>query len=392
MSEMQKPKLLRTMTWLAPGGGVDEQVYLSLNYLQNSFDITLLVGKKIESKKLLHIEGIKYAICPFMVNKMNPVLDFFAFIWIRGFLIKNRFDIIHTHESKSSLLTRLAKPKNHSSILIYGVHGILFNDPRSRLVNLIFKKLEKYTLGKVNYMIFVGEQIRKIYHEANIGLNIKNSVIYSGIDMDKFDGLRDPEKYLKKKKELAISPNSFIFINIGRFSDSKNQIETIRCFRTFCARYPELSDDCYLILVGEGPNLVECRKYVSQHNLSKRVIFLGYRYDIHELLGISDVNLLTSLREGLPRVIVEASLAGVPTIAYNVEGVSEVIQDNASGFICQTGDTSCFIEKMHTLSSQRVLSQKMGMVAKAGIGNRWGYVENNTQLEYIYRGLLMGRL
>jgi glycosyltransferase involved in cell wall biosynthesis len=66
-------------------------------------------------------------------------------------------------------------------------------------------------------------------------------------------------------------------------------------------------------------------------NLEDKVIFTGYREDVGKLMAIMNIFVLTSLREGLPRVLVQAAAVGIPLIAFNVDGVSEMI---IKSFLC----------------------------------------------------------
>src|SRR5207247_992361 len=93
--------------------------------------------------------------------------------------------------------------------------------------------------------------------------------------------------------------------------------------------YPNLK----LILVGEGELMDECKRLVKDLKLENDVIFYGFCDHIPSLLSIADIHVLTSLREGLPRVAVEASLMKIPTVSFEVEGIREVITDRESGLI-----------------------------------------------------------
>lgn len=112
---MPKPRILRTMTWLAPGGGVDEQVKLSILGLSGEFEFHLLTGREIQNQDFDSIPGLKIYVCKWMVPNFNPIKDLLALFWIKRFLRTNRFDLVHTHETKSSFLTRLAFTKKLST-------------------------------------------------------------------------------------------------------------------------------------------------------------------------------------------------------------------------------------------------------------------------------------
>src|SRR6185436_11569831 len=105
-------------------------------------------------------------------------------------------------------------------------------------------------------------------------------------------------------------------------------------------------------LVGEGELMIECKAQVQKLSLEKDVIFYGFSAEPARLLTVADIHVLTSLREGLPRVAVEASLMKVPTVAFSVEGIREVVDDNINGYVVPTGDVTLLAEKISGLIQQ----------------------------------------
>ena len=190
---MPKPRILRTMTWLAPGGGVDEQVKLSILGLGGEFEFHLLTGREIQNQDFHEIPGLKIHVCKWMVPNFNPIMDLFAFMWIKRFLQTNRFDLVHTHETKSSFLTRLALGKKLKTPLVYGIHGVVFNDPRSNFGNKIYEFFERSTIGKADQLIAVSEDVKSEYLMRNIGTDMHWDVIYSGVDIGKFVSAQEVE-------------------------------------------------------------------------------------------------------------------------------------------------------------------------------------------------------
>ena len=89
-----------------------------------------------------------------------------------------------------------------------------------------------------------------------------------------------------------------------------------------------LPDNAYFVIVGDGPDLNSLR---NQSKLTDRVLFLGRRDDVPNLLAASNAFILPSRWEGMPNVVLEAMAAGLPVVATQVEGVSELIHDGVNG-------------------------------------------------------------
>jgi glycosyltransferase involved in cell wall biosynthesis len=385
---MPKPRILRTMTWLAPGGGVDEQVKLSILGLSDEFEFHLLTGREIQNQDFHNIPGLKINVCKWMVPNFNPIMDLFALIWIKQFLKTNRFDLIHTHETKSSFLTRLAFSKKMLTPLIYGIHGVVFNDPRSKLGNKIYEFLERSTIGRADQLIAVSQDVKSEYLVRNIGTDLPWEIIYSGVDVAKFVSPQPAANSVILRSTLGISDKDLVFINIGRFSSSKNQKDTIIAFHKLCDLNPSMN--LRLILVGEGPEKLNCESLVENLGLSKKVNFVGFQKNIEEYLAISDMNVITSLREGLPRVVVEASLVGIPTVGYQVEGILEIVSDQESGMVVPQGDLEALVIGMNELVTNEVKRKEFGIFAREIALSNWSHESMNNRILVLYRKLLKG--
>ena len=383
---MPKPRILITMTWLAPGGGVDEQVKLSILGLSGDFEFHLLTGREIQNQDFHKIPGLNIHVCKWMVPNFNPIMDLFALVWIKRFLQTNRFDLVHTHETKSSFLTRIAFSKKLKTPLVYGICGVVFNDPRSNLGTKIYEFLERSTISKANQLIAVSKDVKSEYLMRNIGSDMPWEIIYSGVDVAKFVSPQPAATSAIIRKTLGISDKDVVFINIGRFSGSKNQKDTIIAFHKLYDLNPQIN--LQLILVGEGPEKSNCESLVKDLGLTKRVKFVGFQKSIEDYLAICDINVITSLREGLPRVVVEASLAGIPTVGYQVEGISEIVSDRESGLVVPQGDLGALLIGMNELVSNEVMRNEFGKLAREIALSKWNYEVMNTRVSALYRNLL----
>ena len=115
-----------------------------------------------------------------------------------------------------------------------------------------------------------------------------------------------------------------------------------------------------LWLVGGGEGRARCERQVTELGLAREVRFLGYRNDIPELLGRSDIAVLTSLKEGIPRAALEAMAAGLPMVGTRVTGTREVVRDGETGFLVDVGDPSALADALARLIDDPALRARMG--------------------------------
>jgi glycosyltransferase involved in cell wall biosynthesis len=339
------PKILHTMTWLAPGGGADLNVFLTIRDLNPEYEFHLAVGHEIHENPFLDIPGLKIHICPWLDRPIRPLKDLVAFFWFWRLIQREKFDVVHTHESKAGIISRVAARFAGCPRVIFGLHGVPFNDPTSKLGRLIFLAAEGLTMWAADQVVSVSREALGHYHAQNLGRDLPYHVVYSGVELDRFVNVDSGRLRAEARDEFGIPADATVLLNVGRFSIAKAQRHTIEAFARLRGVHPDLK----LVLVGVGPELKNCKSLCRSLNVENDVVFAGYQADIVKMYALADVNVLTSLVEGLPRVVVEASLCKLPTVCFDVPGVKEVIQDGVSGDVVASEDLDELTERITQL-------------------------------------------
>ena len=380
---IRKKKVLHTTTRLVLGGGVEKNIYYTVTNLAGEFDFHLSCGADFKDDLFGDHPEIKIIICPHLVNKIHPLKDLKALWFYYRLIRKEKYDIVHTHETKASFITKLAAWLARCPYVIYGLHGVTFNDPMSSLKRKFFILLEKLTIHCADLVVAVGYDTIEEYHKENIGKNIPFQVVRSGIDIDGYlkQALQTEEEKLLFRKSLDINKEDIVMVTVGRFSYSKAQRYAIEAFAALQKKYTNLK----FLLIGEGELLQDCKKLVQTLGIpGNSIYFLGYQKDIPKYLSVSDVFIFTSLREGLPRVIVEASLLKVPVITFEVEGATEVLENEKSGFIVPQVNVDLLISKTEQLILQQALRASFGKIAHQHVMKYWDMRIMAQQLQKIY--------
>lgn len=150
-------------------------------------------------------------------------------------------------------------------------------------------------------------------------------VLYYGLDLQPF---KTPIDHVAMRAELGIPIDAYVIGHVGRFVDQKNH----RFLLDIMMEVTNRSSDTYLVLVGEGPLKSELKQYVQDQSLQNRVLFLGGRNDVPQVMrGIMNHFLFPSLFEGLGLVLIEAQAAGLPclfssSIPEEVEVIPSLLQ------------------------------------------------------------------
>ena len=153
----------------------------------------------------------------------------------------------------------------------------------------------------------------------------------------------------------------------------KNHAGFLRIAANIHERMPETE----FVLVGDGPLRPEIERQAAELGLKERVIFLGDRRDMPDVLASMDVAVLTSDSEGLSNVILEAMAVGLPVVAYNVGGNAELV-DAGRGMLIEEGNEGEFASAVCRLLSDGALRQQQGTLARK-------FAEENFTTDRVWR-------
>lgn len=234
-------------------------------------------------------------------------------------IIKN-YDLIHVHLFPASYFTAIANI-GIGKKLIFTEH----NTSNNRIKNPKYRIFEKWCYSRYQKLICITEDIKNIYQDY-LGLAYKSVVIPNGVNLEK---VKNALPYQKTEIGSGISDKDVLLIQVAGFRPQKDQDTAIRALGFLPAHYK-------LLLAGDGEREQELKNLSKKLNLTERVIFLGQRMDIPELLKTSDFLVLSSHHEGLSLSAIEGLASGKPFIASDVPGLREQVKD--AGFLFPKGD------------------------------------------------------
>ena len=133
------------------------------------------------------------------------------------------------------------------------------------------------------------------------------------------------------------------------------------------SRIQESVPNVKLLIVGEGEERNKLERLSKTLSLKERVDFLGAREDIPRLMKIMDVFALPSLQEGFPRTLVEAMYSGLPSVASNISGIPELVEDGECGYMVDPGNIESIANRLKTLYIDAKLRYNMGAEAQEKI-------------------------
>jgi len=258
------------------------------------------------------------------------------------------FSLVHCHTPMGGVMARLAAHVTGTGPVIYTAHGFHFFKGASWKNWLFYYPMEKFLSRYTDQQICINredyELAKRKFHARYV-----DYVPGVGIDSFQFQALGDKERQMKRES-LGVRSDQVVLLTSGEMIPRKNQ-EVL--FRMLARMRDETDHGVYeklhLLLCGHGELNEHLHELADRLGIADHISFLGYREDMLEIFGASDIFLFPSFQEGLPRAMLEAMASGLPVICSEIRGNTDLmgeewtLSEDGSQKICPGG---MMIEKM----------------------------------------------
>jgi glycosyltransferase involved in cell wall biosynthesis len=361
-----KPKVMHIITRLDMGGSA-QNTLLTCKELAEKYDIILAHGLSIESgmtdrekqtlkgqKSEALVKGVRFIPVSALVRRIDPLKDLRALIFLMKLIRKERPVLVHTHSSKAGILGRLAARLAGVPIIVHTPHGHVFYGHFGPAASRFFLLIERVFDTITDCVIALTEGEKKDYITSSVSHPQKIHTIHSGVDVDRFKPGRTDITALKK--QLGFNDKSLVVGTIGWLLPIKGPDVLFEAM----IHIWEKKINALLVYVGKGELEHKLKAETFSRGVEDRVIFLGWRSDIDDIIQLFDVFVLPSLNEGMGRVLVEAMAAGKPVVASDVGGIPDLVRHRRNGFLVNPGDSNGMARYIEKLLTDRQLRRQMG--------------------------------
>jgi glycosyltransferase involved in cell wall biosynthesis len=379
-------RVLHLITRLIVGGAQENTMFTASMLDKRRFQVEVLSGPQTGSEgsliKEVRQRGIPLTILPELLRQVSPKEDLLALWKLYRLMRKQRYTIVHTHSSKAGILGRLAARLAGVPIIIHTVHGWSFHDYMSPVVRKIYILLERWMATFTDRLVVVARPDIEKGLQARIGRPDQYRLIRSAIPLDEFEpGSIDR---LAVRRELGLPEEAVVIGNVGRFSEQKNPLDWVNAAAIVGRGNPQV----YFLLVGDGPMRPQVEARLEAEGMAQQTVLTGLRRDVPRLMAAMDIFLLTSLWEGLPRVIPQAMSMGLPVIANRADGTLEAIQQGETGYLCSPGDIRQMADFCLDLVEHPEKRQAMGMKGRLIARQEFDLQQMIRQIEELYEEIL----
>jgi len=365
-------------------GGAQENTLLSaIGQAEKGHEVVLVTGPTTGPEgKLLenrNVGKVKIVECPELVRELSPIKDIKAYLRLKRYFIKEKFDVVHTHSSKAGIVGRYAAWNAKIPLVVHTIHGQAFHRNEKPWKNKLYIFLERLAEKKCHKIFAVAQAMINQSVENHIGHKDKYRVVYSGMEINSF--LKAGHD-IELKKKLGIPEDALIVGTLARLFHLKGYDHIVEIARKVIASVP----NTYFLLIGDGILKNKIQQDAANAGLSRNFIFAGLLKPefIPQYLSIIDVLLHLSLREGLPRSVVQALACAKPAIAFNLDGTPEVLINGKTGFIIETDEIDKVIENTITLLKNKNLREELGRNGQNLVAKNfdWRFMVDELENEY----------
>jgi glycosyltransferase involved in cell wall biosynthesis len=302
---------------------------------------------------------------PGLVREISPANDARAFLKLRAMLVEEIKNwspvpvIVHTHSSKAGILGRWAAYSAGVPVILHTFHGFGFNDYQAFWTRNFYIGVEWLTARITSAFICVSRANLERAMSLGFGPREKFHLIRSGIDIRAFE--RRPIDVRAKRMELGVGESGPLVVMVSNFKPQKNPLDFVRAALVVLKDVP----DAWFAVAGDGVLRHELEALIQEQGIKDRFLILGWRRDIPEILWASDLFVLTSLWEGLPRVYPQAMAAGLAIVGTRVDGAPEAVVNGENGYLVEPKDVEALAQRIIELLRDEKLRKRMGQKGRS---------------------------
>ncbi len=286
-------------------------------------------------------------------------LNITAYRQLKQLIDAGDYDVIHCHTPVGGVIARLAarNARKKGTKVIYTAHGFHFFTGAPLVNWLLYYPAEWLMSFFTDLLITMNredlDRAKRKFHAREIAY-----IPGVGIDTGRFRaGQCIPGE---KRRSLSLGDSDFLILTVAEMTKNKNHSTVLKAL-ALLKDHPEFSGMYYLIC-GRGENEENLRREAAELGIAEHVVFLGYRSDVPELCGCSDLFAFMSFREGLPVALMEAMSSGLPAVCSRIRGNTDLIDDGVEGLMAEN-TPQAVADAIWKLYQDPALRQKLGSAA-----------------------------
>jgi len=376
---MTRPLRIATVIARAEGGAGLQALRGARGLDPASFEITLIAGQGDHLLSAAQRAGLRTVVEPALRASLDPLHDLQALRRLVALLRAGQFDVVHTHGAKAGAVGRMAARRAGIARVVHTYHGFPFHDFQSVARRHAYLAIERRLARHTDLVLCTGTAVAA--EAVRRGLAAPGRLRSIGVAVPGAEGSpvpdrRNPLARGRARLALGLPAGATVVGAVGRLTYQKAPED-------FIAALGRLGPGVTGVWIGSG-ELAGRMNRLARGLPGNRVLFPGERQDVPELLPALDVFTLPSRYEGLPTVVVEAMLAGVPVVAAAVNAVSDLVIPGETGLLVPPRRPDLLADAVGQLLSSPAAAEQLAAAARDRIGPRFGEAALGAALAAAY--------
>ena len=274
-------------------------------------------------------------------------------------LARGHFDIVHTHNTKVGLIGRVLATVVRAPLIVHTLHGLAWSLETPEPKQTAYALAERFASLRTDIVLAQSREDGRTMIARHVVPEERVIHIGNGVKLANFDLGAIPETArLAVRAEARAAEGDVLFVQAGRLVQEKGFVELFEAFEIAHAEEPRVR------LAVAGPRDREKADAVSDAVVDRAtragVTFLGDRKDMPAIFAAADVGVLVSWREGIPRVLMEASSVAKPLLVSDIRGCKEIVTGPDRGLRVPVKDARAIAEAIVELARDPAARARMG--------------------------------
>lgn len=383
-------RVLRVIARLNVGGPALHVSYLTSELDRIGYETTLVAGRvgpdEGSMEYVVRERGIEPVYLPALRREIAPLADAQAVRTLVRLIHELKPDILHTHTAKAGAVGRTAARlagADRPRAVVHTFHGHVLRGYFPGPMTTAFKGIEKSLARTTDALIAVSPEVREDLVALGVAPRERIHVVRLGLDLDART-TAGPDAGAAERAALGVDPGSFLVGWLGRMTAIKRVDVLLEAFAGLRAVEPRAE----LVLAGDGPLRTTLEQQAAALGIAEHTHFVGFRTHVGSIYAALDAIALTSANEGTPVAVIEALAAGVPAVATDVGGVSDVVPDGRAGFLVPACDADALADRLARLAREPGLRARMGAEGATWVHERYSVPRLVRDVDELYRSLL----
>lgn len=377
-------KIVHVLTRLLRAGSEENTLACCLAQARHGHEVLLVHGEEFDPGLRASVAGaLRVVTLEKLINSISPPRDVFAFGQLVRLMRDWQPDIVHTHQSKAGIVGRLAARQANIPAIIHGVHILPFVHVGSAQ-RLMYLTAERLAAKFTRAFIDVSQGMREICLANHLGSPDQHHVVHSGFDLARFANARWPQEPHLLLGTAAGEPKPPVVLMLAALEPRKRHVEFIEAFGQVVERIPNVR----LLLAGEGPARPAVESAIERSPFANNIRMIGYHHEPERLISLADVCVLASMREGLPRVMMQYLAGGRASVVSHLPGVEEVVKHGVNGIVAPAEDVGAAATAVADLLENEPYRDRLAGGARLTDLSSWGLDAMCESVEEVYRSVL----